>query len=114
MDAQWADMLQAARFAPAGAAGRHRGRSARIAAAKSAPAASIMRSASSCSRPTTRRGTSLVHDYIRQELARIMGIEPASLEIDQPLSTFGLDSLLAWNSRTIWKAGSISRCRWPS
>jgi acyl transferase domain-containing protein/thioesterase domain-containing protein/acyl carrier protein len=41
----------------------------------------------------TRR--SLVQDYIRQELARIMGIEPARLEIDQPLSTFGLDSLLA-------------------
>jgi len=39
--------------------------------------------------------TSLVQDYIRQELARIMGIDPASLETDQPLSTFGLDSLLA-------------------
>ena len=42
---------------------------------------------------TTR--TQLVQDYIRQELARIMGIEPASLETNQPLSTFGLDSLLA-------------------
>jgi thioesterase domain-containing protein len=39
--------------------------------------------------------TSLVQEYIRQELARIMGIEPSSLETDQPLSTFGLDSLLA-------------------
>jgi thioesterase domain-containing protein/NAD(P)-dependent dehydrogenase (short-subunit alcohol dehydrogenase family)/acyl carrier protein len=38
---------------------------------------------------------SLVQDYIRQELARIMGIEPGSLETNQPLSTFGLDSLLA-------------------
>jgi acyl transferase domain-containing protein/NADPH:quinone reductase-like Zn-dependent oxidoreductase/thioesterase domain-containing protein/acyl carrier protein len=37
----------------------------------------------------------LVQEYIRQELARIMGIEPASLETDQPLSSFGLDSLLA-------------------
>lgn len=37
----------------------------------------------------------LVQDYIRQELARIMGIAPESLEVDQPLSTFGLDSLLA-------------------
>ncbi|HEX3599214.1 MAG TPA: SDR family NAD(P)-dependent oxidoreductase, partial [Lacipirellulaceae bacterium] len=37
----------------------------------------------------------LVQEYIRQELARIMGIEPKSLEINQPLSTFGLDSLLA-------------------
>jgi thioesterase domain-containing protein/acyl carrier protein len=36
-----------------------------------------------------------VSDYIRDELARIMGIEPAKLEIEQPLSTFGLDSLLA-------------------
>ncbi len=38
---------------------------------------------------------SLVCDYIRDELARIMSIEPAKLEIDRPLSTFGLDSLLA-------------------
>ena len=38
---------------------------------------------------------SLVQEYIREELARIMGIEPASLETNQPLSTFGLDSLLA-------------------
>ena len=38
---------------------------------------------------------SLVEEYIRQELARIMGVEPAGLETDQPLSTFGLDSLLA-------------------
>jgi acyl transferase domain-containing protein/thioesterase domain-containing protein/acyl carrier protein len=37
----------------------------------------------------------LVQDYIRNELARIMGVEPDSLEADQPLSTFGLDSLLA-------------------
>jgi len=37
----------------------------------------------------------LVQDYIRQELARIMGIAPESLEVNQPLSTFGLDSLLA-------------------
>jgi acyl transferase domain-containing protein/thioesterase domain-containing protein/acyl carrier protein len=41
----------------------------------------------------TRRA--LLCDYIRAELARIIGIEPANLEIDQPLSTFGLDSLLA-------------------
>ncbi|HEY3393633.1 MAG TPA: SDR family NAD(P)-dependent oxidoreductase, partial [Lacipirellulaceae bacterium] len=38
---------------------------------------------------------SMVCEYIRAELARIIGIEPANLEIDQPLSTFGLDSLLA-------------------
>jgi NADPH:quinone reductase-like Zn-dependent oxidoreductase/thioesterase domain-containing protein/acyl carrier protein len=38
---------------------------------------------------------SLTRDYIQQELARIMGIEPASLDVEQPLSTFGLDSLLA-------------------
>ncbi len=38
---------------------------------------------------------SLVGDYIRNELARIMGIEPETLSADQPLSTFGLDSLLA-------------------
>ena len=38
---------------------------------------------------------SLVCEYIRDELARIMSIEPTKLEFDQPLSTFGLDSLLA-------------------
>ncbi len=38
---------------------------------------------------------SLVCDYIRNELARIIGIEPANLEVNQPLSSFGLDSLLA-------------------
>jgi thioesterase domain-containing protein/acyl carrier protein len=38
---------------------------------------------------------SLVREFIRAELARIMGIEPSGLEVDQPLSTFGLDSLLA-------------------
>src|SRR4029079_1155695 len=39
--------------------------------------------------------TSLVQEYIRQELARIIGGDPSGLETDQPLSTFGLDSLLA-------------------
>lgn len=43
---------------------------------------------------TSSRQT-LVQEYIREELARIMGIEPTSLETNQPLSTFGLDSLLA-------------------
>jgi thioesterase domain-containing protein/acyl carrier protein len=37
----------------------------------------------------------LVRKYIRDELARIMGVAPDGLEADQPLSTFGLDSLLA-------------------
>lgn len=41
----------------------------------------------------TRHG--LVREYIRDALARIMGVEPASLDLDQPLATFGLDSLLA-------------------
>jgi len=43
---------------------------------------------------TTSR-QSLIADYIRQQLSRIMGIEPESLRADRPLSTFGLDSLLA-------------------
>jgi acyl transferase domain-containing protein/thioesterase domain-containing protein/nucleoside-diphosphate-sugar epimerase len=38
---------------------------------------------------------SLVGDFIQHELARIIGVEPATLITDQPLSTFGLDSLLA-------------------
>ena len=37
----------------------------------------------------------LVRDYIRDELARIVGVAPEGLEVDQPLSSFGLDSLLA-------------------
>jgi thioesterase domain-containing protein/acyl carrier protein len=37
----------------------------------------------------------LVRDYIQQELARIMGVAPESLETDRQLSSFGLDSLLA-------------------
>jgi thioesterase domain-containing protein/acyl carrier protein len=37
----------------------------------------------------------MVCDYIQHELARIMGVAPESLEADRPLSTFGLDSLLA-------------------
>jgi len=41
----------------------------------------------------TRR--TLVRDYIRTELARIMGVEPETLDADRPLATFGLDSLLA-------------------
>jgi thioesterase domain-containing protein/NADP-dependent 3-hydroxy acid dehydrogenase YdfG/acyl carrier protein len=38
---------------------------------------------------------SLVRDYIRAELARIMGIEQEQLDVNQPLGAFGLDSLLA-------------------
>jgi NADPH:quinone reductase-like Zn-dependent oxidoreductase/thioesterase domain-containing protein/aryl carrier-like protein len=37
----------------------------------------------------------LIADYIRSELARIIGVEPTTLESDQPLNTYGLDSLLA-------------------
>jgi len=37
----------------------------------------------------------LVRSYIQQELARIMGVAPETLETDRQLSTFGLDSLLA-------------------
>jgi thioesterase domain-containing protein/NAD(P)-dependent dehydrogenase (short-subunit alcohol dehydrogenase family)/acyl carrier protein len=38
---------------------------------------------------------SLVRGYIQQELARIMGVGPETLETDRQLSSFGLDSLLA-------------------
>ncbi len=37
----------------------------------------------------------LVSGYIQQELARIIGVASETLETDRPLSTFGLDSLLA-------------------
>jgi len=39
--------------------------------------------------------TSLVCDFIQLELGRIIGVDAKGLEVDQPLSTFGLDSLLA-------------------
>jgi thioesterase domain-containing protein/acyl carrier protein len=38
---------------------------------------------------------SLVAEYIRSELARIIGVDPSGLEVNQPLNSFGLDSLLA-------------------
>ncbi len=37
----------------------------------------------------------LVRDYIQSELARIMSFEPDQLDVDQPLTAFGLDSLMA-------------------
>lgn len=37
----------------------------------------------------------LVRDYIQAELARIMSFEPDQLDVDQPLTAFGLDSLMA-------------------
>ena len=42
--------------------------------------------------PTRQR---LVQTYIQAELARIMGMEASALEVDEPLSSFGIDSLLA-------------------
>ncbi len=38
---------------------------------------------------------SLVRDYIQAELARIMSFEPEQLDVEQPLTAFGLDSLMA-------------------
>ena len=38
---------------------------------------------------------SLLRDYLVDELGEIMGINPASLDVDQPLGTLGLDSLMA-------------------
>lgn len=37
----------------------------------------------------------LVRNYIQAELARIMSFEPDQLDVDQPLTAFGLDSLMA-------------------
>jgi len=37
----------------------------------------------------------LVRDYIRAELARIMSFDPDQLDVEQPLTAFGLDSLMA-------------------
>ncbi|WP_425395471.1 SDR family NAD(P)-dependent oxidoreductase [Aeoliella sp.] len=37
----------------------------------------------------------LVRDYIQAELARIMSFDPDQLDVDQPLTAFGLDSLMA-------------------
>jgi NADPH:quinone reductase-like Zn-dependent oxidoreductase/thioesterase domain-containing protein/acyl carrier protein len=94
MDAQWADML--ALFGS-----RRPPLLERIAAevqtTSTEPAGSrvdhVFRNELLAADSATRQ--SLVAEYIRQELARIIGIEPAGLEMNQPLSTFGLDSLLA-------------------
>lgn len=37
----------------------------------------------------------MVRDFIQAELARIMSFDPDQLDVDQPLSAFGLDSLMA-------------------
>ncbi len=37
----------------------------------------------------------MVRDYIQAELARILSFEPDQLDVDQPLTAFGLDSLMA-------------------
>ncbi len=37
----------------------------------------------------------MVRDFIQAELARIMSFEPDQLDVDQPLTAFGLDSLMA-------------------
>ena len=37
----------------------------------------------------------MVRDYIQAELARIMSFDPDQLDVDQPLTAFGLDSLMA-------------------
>lgn len=37
----------------------------------------------------------LLREYLADELARIMSLDPSQLEADQPLSTLGLDSLMA-------------------
>ncbi|QDU54007.1 type I polyketide synthase [Aeoliella mucimassa] len=37
----------------------------------------------------------MVRDYIQAELARIMSFEPDQLDVDLPLTAFGLDSLMA-------------------
>ncbi|OHB69486.1 MAG: hypothetical protein A2V70_10225 [Planctomycetes bacterium RBG_13_63_9] len=44
--------------------------------------------------------TALLQDYFVDELARIMGIEPASLDVQQPLNMLGLDSLMAIELKT--------------
>ncbi len=37
----------------------------------------------------------LVAEFLRQEIARILGVSAAKLELDKPLNTMGIDSLLA-------------------
>ena len=95
MDAQWDDMLRLL-------GSRRPALLDRIAAEVQAnggeskrAAASIMRSASELFGGRRRHAAVAGARLHPQELARIMGVEPVGLEIDQPLSTFGLDSLLA-------------------
>ena len=39
--------------------------------------------------------TKLLVDYFAQQLAKIMGLNASDLQVDQPLNTMGLDSLMA-------------------
>ena len=95
MDAQWGDMLQLLGLAAAGAVGRRRGAKSTGAAAPTRPAASTTRSASSCRQPTTTTRHTLVRDYIQRGAGPHHGRRARRPRGRQPLSTFGLDSLLA-------------------
>jgi len=41
------------------------------------------------------RRRAMLRDYLVEQLAPIMGVEPADLDVQQPLNTLGLDSLMA-------------------
>jgi len=43
--------------------------------------------------PAARR--QLLHSYLREQVARVLGLSPTKLDVQQPLSHLGLDSLMA-------------------
>jgi acyl carrier protein len=43
--------------------------------------------------PAERR--QLLHSYLRDQVARVLGLSPSKLDVQQPLSRLGLDSLMA-------------------
>jgi acyl carrier protein len=42
----------------------------------------------------------LVKDFVRREVARVLGFKPAAMDVDTPLREFGFDSLMAVQVRT--------------
>ena len=47
--------------------------------------------------PDERR--ELLESYLRTEIARVLQVEPARLDVDQPLNEVGLDSLMVLDIR---------------
>ena len=115
MDAQWGDMLRLLGSRRPALLDGHGRRSRSRTAAESPAAASIMHSASEL---LAADDDDAADRWCASTFATSWPGSSASSRrswksISQ-LSTFGLDSLLALELKNNLKAGSTSRCRWPS